>query len=98
PRRSPSATARATAGEREQRRLMPGEGRLVVERRAHEALEDRMAVERPRLELRVELARDEPRMVAQLDHLDELAVLRQPREHEAVLLEGLAILVVHLVA
>jgi hypothetical protein len=38
---------------------------------ADEALEERMAVERPRLELGVELAADEPRVIGELDDLDQ---------------------------
>src|SRR5207249_2906266 len=52
----------------------------------------------PRLELRVDLARDEPRMIRQLDDLDEPAPLERPAHDEAGLREPLAVRVVHLVA
>src|SRR5205823_6294722 len=71
---------------------------LVGERGPYEAAEDRMAIERTGFELRVELAGEEPRMVGELDDLDEVLVWRQPREHQAFFFELPAKLVVELVA
>src|SRR6185503_5757122 len=51
----------------------------VLQRGAHEPREQGMRAHRPRLELGVELAADEPRVIGQLDHLHERAVRRQPR-------------------
>src|SRR5256714_11367391 len=51
----------------------------VIDRRADKSREQRMRPHRPRLQLGVELAADEPRMIRQLDHLDQRAVRRQPR-------------------
>src|SRR4029079_2175327 len=50
-----------------------------------------------RLELGMELARDEPRVIGQLDDLDETALLERPRDDEPVLDELVAVLVVDLV-
>src|SRR2546422_22175 len=50
----------------------------TVERRTDEAREQRVWAHGPRLELGVELAADEPRMIGQLDHLDQRAIGRQP--------------------
>ena len=52
----------------------------------------------PRLELGVELRGDEPRMIGQLDHLDEAALLEGAADREARVDELLAVGVVHLVA
>src|SRR5690606_28048259 len=65
---------------------------------ADEAAEQRVAVARARRELGVELAAEEPRVVRQLDHLHELAVLGRAGEHEPRLLEAVEIVVVELVA
>ena len=65
--------------------------RARLERRADEAAEERRRARRPRLELRVELARDEPRMVGQLDDLDEPALLERPADDEPRLDEPLAV-------
>src|SRR5207244_11170611 len=72
--------------------------RRLVQRGLDEALEERMAVHGPRLELGMRLRRDEPGMVLELDHLDEPAVRRRARADEPRLLELLAIGVVELVA
>src|SRR5204863_6496791 len=93
-RRAPLALHHFQAAQ--QRRLAPAGAAL--EGRLDEALEERVALHRPRLELGVELAGDEPGMVAELDHLDQRAVGRDAGEHEPALLEPLAIGVVHLVA
>src|SRR6185295_2659816 len=73
----------------EQRRLAPGS--VMLEGRLDEAAEQRMAVHRPRLQLGMELARDEPRMAPELDHLDQRAVGGEAGEHEATRLELLAV-------
>src|SRR5579859_3021570 len=44
---------------------------VVIDRRADESREQRMRTHRPRLELGMELAADEPRMIGQLDDFDE---------------------------
>src|SRR6266576_5902703 len=49
---------------------------------ADELAEQRRRPRRPRLELRMELAGDEPGMVRQLDHLDQAARLERARDHE----------------
>src|SRR5213078_4216304 len=43
----------------------------AIERGAHKAREQRMGAHRPRLQLGMELAADEPGMIGQLDHLDQ---------------------------
>src|SRR5581483_4968186 len=58
-----------------------------------ESGEERMRARRPRLQLGVELAAEEPRMVRELDDLDELAVGREAAQAHAVLDEQLAILI-----
>src|SRR5690242_4029138 len=66
---------------------------------ADEVAEERVAGKRLRLELRVELAAEKPRMVLmELDDLDELLVRRHPGERQAVLLQGRQELLVHLEA
>src|SRR5436190_8561946 len=72
--------------------------RLRLHCRGDEAREQRMRPRRPRLELRMELAADEPRMLRVLDDLDELTVGTHAGELEATLDEHVAILVGHLVA
>src|SRR3954449_10881635 len=52
---------------------------------------------RARLELRMELAGNEPRMVRQLDDLDEAAALKRARDHEPCIDELRAVVVVDLV-
>src|SRR6478736_1557707 len=46
---------------------------LMLERRLHEADEQRMTAPRIRRELRVELATEKPRVVRQLDHFHQVA-------------------------
>ena len=79
-------------------RAAPTRARAALEGRADEPAEERRRPRRARLELRVELARDEPRMVGQLDDLDEPALLERARDDEPVLDELVAELVVDLVA
>src|SRR4051812_20707844 len=68
--------------------------RLLFPRRPNESDEQRMPVARCGGEFRMELARDKPRMVRQLDHLDEQVVHRFAGDHEAKILELLPIAVV----
>src|SRR5437867_3583557 len=96
PTRTPRATSVSPPSSR--RAAAPRAGGAGLEGRLDEALEERVALHRPRLELGVKLARDEPGMVAELDHLDQRAVGGDAGEHEPALLEPLAIGVVHLVA
>src|SRR5881409_2918748 len=76
----PKCCAMSVAAAGELRRpLRLGEGRrapgaALLARRAHEPGEQRMRPRRAGLELRVELAPDEPRMIGELDHLDERPV------------------------
>src|SRR5438132_881338 len=69
----------------------------AVERGADEFAEERRRASRPRLELGVELRGDEPRVVDELDDLDEPALLKRPRYHQPRVDELLAVGVVHLV-
>src|SRR6266513_985410 len=48
-------------------------GAMLLARRSHEAGEQRVRPRGTRLELRMELAADEPRVIGQLDHLHERA-------------------------
>ena len=66
---------------------------LGFDRRGDEPGEQRMRARGPRLQLGMELAADEPRMIRQLDDLDELAVGREAAQLHAVLDEQLAVLV-----
>ena len=70
----------------------------TLERRADEVAEERRRPHRARLELRVELAGDEPRVVGQLDDLDEPALLVRARDDEARVDEPRPEVVVDLVA
>src|SRR5712664_3110376 len=63
-----------------------------------EVAEQRVGAVRSRAELRVELARDEPRMVGQLDDLHQSTIGRHPAEHHPRLAERFAVLVVELEA
>ena len=67
-------------------------------RRGHEPVEQRVRPFRPRLELGMELARHEPRVVLQLDDLDEPAVRRLAGQQHAGRLERRAVAVVDLEA
>src|SRR5438876_569584 len=67
-------------------------------RRADEAREQRVRPGRPGLELRMELAADEPGVIGKLDHLHERAVGRQAGAAHPVLREHVAIGVRHFVA
>src|ERR1051326_4361641 len=70
---------------------------LHLRRRRDEAGEQRVRTRRTRLELGVELAADEPRMLRILDDLDELPVRAHTAQPKTVLHEQVAILVGHLV-
>ena len=76
----------------------PARGARAVERGRDELAEERRRARRARLELGMELRRDEPRMVGQLDDLDQPALLERPADHEAGVDELLPVRVVHLVA
>src|SRR5688572_2944552 len=70
---------------------------LRLDRRGDEAGEQRMRARRARLELRMELAADEPWMLGILDDLDELPVGTETGQAQPVLHEHVAVLVRHLV-
>src|ERR1043166_785828 len=70
----------------------------VVDRGADESGEQRMRAHGPRLELRMELAADEPGMLRELDHLDERAVGGEPGGAQPELRQDVAIRVRDLVA
>src|SRR5262249_39824626 len=73
--------------------------RAVSPRRPDEVLEERVAREGLGLQLRVELAAEEPRMVAvELDDLDEFPIGGHPRERESGLPQRREVLLVDLVA
>ena len=76
----------------------PGARPRPLQRGGDELAEERRRPRRPRLELRMELRRDEPRVVGELDDLDEPALLERPADDEAALDELLAVRVVDLVA
>src|SRR5690242_8484306 len=67
-------------------------------RRADESREQRVRTRGPGLELRVELAADEPGVIGELDHLDQRAVGRESGAAHAVLREDVAVGVGDLVA
>src|SRR5262249_59541538 len=71
---------------------------LVAVAGLHEAGEQRVRLERLRLELGVELHGDVPRMRGQLDDLDELAVERAADDLEALVGQRLLVQTVELVA
>src|SRR5678816_4124709 len=73
---------------------------LVRQRGVDERLEERMTAPRRRLELRVELDADEPRVHAlrQLDDLGELLALRDRRDHQTRLGEPVEVVLVGFVA
>src|SRR4051812_31689703 len=73
-------------------------GARALERGGDELPEQRRRPSRPRLELRVKLRCDEPRMVGELDDLDEAPLLERAADDEAAVEQLLAIGVVHLVA
>src|SRR5581483_3603411 len=70
----------------------------TLERSRDELAEERRRARGPRLELRMELRRDEPGMVGKLDDLDEPSLLERPADDEPRIDELLPECVVHLVA
>src|SRR5262249_54832252 len=79
-------------------RGVPGLPRLVLVRGLHERGEQRVRLRRLRLELRVELHGEIPRVIGQLGDLDELAVRGAPRDAQPALGERLLVEAVELVA
>src|SRR6266567_6941451 len=79
-------------------RAGPGLPLPVLEGGTHETREQRVGTHRPRLQLRVELAADEPRVIGQLDHFDQRAVGRESRAAHPILGEHVAVRVGDLVA
>src|SRR5580704_15663395 len=73
-------------------RCVPHHGRL------DESAEQRMRIERARLQFGMELASEKPWMPLQLHDLHQMIVRRGPRRDEPDLFEPLAIVVVHFVA
>src|SRR4051794_5329480 len=67
-------------------------------RGADEIAEQRCRPSRPRLELRMELTSDEPRMLRQLDDLDEATFLECASDDETAVDERGPVVVVDLVA
>src|SRR5690606_10897001 len=92
---APGSVGRWSDGPGRGRRLLAG-GRGAVapqplvlpgaagDRRLDAANEERVGLQGPRLELGMELAADEVRVVGELDRLVQTHVRRQPREHQAV--------------
>src|SRR5205823_2133712 len=70
----------------------------ALECSADEVAEERRRPGRPRLELRMELAGDEPGMVGELDDLDESSGLEGPGHDETCVNECRPVVVVDLVA
>src|SRR5580658_3512939 len=66
--------------------------------RSDEGLEQGVDLRRTRAELGMELRAQEERVVLDLEDLDERAVRRETREHDPLLPEAVAVLVVELVA
>src|SRR5256886_15639739 len=71
---------------------------LVLQRCADERGEQRMRMRRLRLELRMELHGEIPRVLRQFGDLDELAVRRAARDAHAVLRQRALVQAVELVA
>src|SRR5262245_24525861 len=81
--RTPGSTHLSRCSDRVKLRL----GGLALDRGLDEAREQRVRQAGPRLELWMELAAHEVRMLRQLDHLDQAPVRRHARQHHAVALE-----------
>src|SRR5205823_1120712 len=96
PARPPDGAA-SVASARELYPIAPALAR-APERRLDELTEKRCRPRRPRLELGVELRGHEPRVVRQLDDLDEAALLEGAADDQAGVDEPLAVGVVDLVA
>ena len=71
---------------------------VLMARGTDEPGEQRVSVARRRGELRMELTTQEPRMVRDLDHLDQLILDRLAGNDQACCFQGLAIQIVELVA
>src|SRR5438876_6193567 len=78
-------------------RALPGRRRLVAVRGLDKARKERMRVQRLRLEFRMELHGEVPRVAGQLRDLDELAVGGASRNAQAVLGERPLVQAVELV-
>src|SRR4029077_14861111 len=61
----------------------PTPGPMLLARRAHEAGEQWVRPRRARLQLRVELAADEPRVIPQLEHLHQATAGAEGRRRTA---------------
>src|SRR5437763_12112228 len=95
PARPPDGAA-SVASARELYPIAPAFAR-TAERGLDELAEERRRPRRPRLELRMELRGDEPRVVRQLDDLDQAPLLEGAADDEAGVDEPLAVGVVDLV-
>src|SRR5438309_9344926 len=96
------ATSVASAGELRRPLGLGGgggaAGAMLLARRAHEPGEQWVRPRGARLELRMELAADEPGVIGQLDHLDARAVGREAGAAHAVFGEDVAVGIGHFVA
>lgn len=70
----------------------------VRRRGGHESAEERVRMARPRLQLGMELHRDEPGVVGNLEHLDQTVLGADPGEDHPPLLQRGAVGVVELIA
>src|SRR3990172_1226025 len=80
------------------RRLLRRRASATQTSRFDVTAKQRMTVARGRGELRVKLHTDEPRMIPQLDNLDQHVIDRCAGDDHSLLLQGIAILVIELVA
>src|SRR5512133_400367 len=71
---------------------------LPLHGRRDESGEQRMRARRSRLQLGVELTTDEPRVIRQLDDLDQLSVGREATQLHAVLYEHVAVRIRNLIS
>ena len=71
---------------------------LVHERCFHETLEQWMRLDGARTQLRMELTRDKPGVIGQLDDFDEHIVRRYTAKDHSVLFEELPVMIVHFIA
>src|SRR5437762_4157420 len=96
------ATSVASAGELRRPLGLGGDGHaagaMLLARRAHEPGEQRVRACRAGLELRVELAADEPGVIWQVDYLLERAVVRVAGAAHAVLGDDVTVGIGHFVA
>src|SRR2546422_460958 len=96
-RRAPRPPAPAAPRRSECCRPRPASPVPVRDRRLDEGGEERVGLPRPGAELGMELPGDEPRVIGQLDDLDELLLGPDARHAQTVLLEPLEVFVVDLV-